>query len=84
MSVQLLIFIYWSNIVLPYEKDPDFKEQDKYCSWSIVALSGYLLGCEIAVLVHLRAEWFAHFNNVLGAIADVLLIYNCSTKDVDS
>ena len=80
--LQLVVFVYWSNIVItnvnysPGAERGSFEVQNDVCTFLIICLSCYLLLTEVPLLINQKLKWFTHLHSMVNVISDVLLIEN--------
>ena len=81
MTVQLVVFWYWSNIVLfnlPKNDDvqSSFQTQHDVCRVILCITAFYLLAIEITALVDRKWKYFLQVTRLLNVITPLLLLLN--------
>ena len=82
MTAQLLVFVYWSNIVTPnFKLSVSFAEQDRVCIYLLLVSSIYLLLTEIPLIIKFKHKWLLLLSSMANTISNVLLIAVTVTED---
>lgn len=83
--LQLLIFTYWSNIVLPnLAYDPDrFESMNKTIMIFLNILSMYIMVMEIPIILHFSTEYFMRIGNVVNIAVTFLIGHQTVYQDLD-
>ena len=84
MILELLIFLYWSNMIIPnLNMDPSFDTQHKSIKVLMSILSSYLLLTEIPLIINRRWRWFFEVSSWANVITNFLLLANCNRTKFD-
>ena len=83
MFIQLLVFWYWSNIVLVNLKtDTDlFEPQDRVCRIILNITAFYLLAIEVTTVYKRRVEYVKTMTRLFNLITPVLIMHNLWVKE---
>ena len=78
MIIQLAIFWYWSNIVLPgLQKDYDaFEMHNKVCQHSLTITATYLLVIETSSVLKRKQEYLRDLTRIFNLITPTLILCN--------
>ena len=86
MLINLLVFWYWSNIVLPnLDKNSEtFENPDKVCRSFIWITEIYMIILEISAISKRLKSYFSDFSRVLNILTPIIVLINAaSTENID-
>lgn len=83
--IQLIIFAYWSNIVLPnLDTDTSFSDQNVACSYLMNLISLYILIMDIPRLVAQPKLYVRSLSTWVNLTVLVLILVNTVDQDIES
>ena len=83
MVFQLIVFWYWSNIVIVnIETDPiDFERQEIFCRYALLASAAYLLAIELTAIFKKNIFYLDSITNVFNLVTPCLVMWNLWRND---